>query len=111
MWNQYVQLPSLEAEALAQSEEIEQYNIKGLGLSVEEADSSGSKTHTVRLSAAKPRPKKTLAPDSSLSAAERMWLIISGDIAEKKGDLLAREPAELATKLIEFLMQGKFLPQ
>jgi electron transfer flavoprotein beta subunit len=103
--------PSLPSMIMAQRKEIEQYNIKGLGLSVKEAGSSGSKTHTVRLSAAKPRPKKIFTPDSSLSAAERMRLIMSGGIAEKKGDLLAGELAELASKLIQFLRQQNLLPQ
>jgi electron transfer flavoprotein beta subunit len=103
--------PSLPSMIMAQRKEIERYDINGLHLSAKEVGSSGSKTHTTRLSASKPRPKRIFTPDSSLSAAERMRLIMSGGIAEKKGDLLDGEPAELASKLIQFLRQQNLLPQ
>lgn len=103
--------PSLPSMIMAQRKEIERHDINALGLPPKEVGSSGAKTHTIRLSAAKPRPKRIFTPDSSLSAAERMRLIMSGGIAEKKGDLLAGEPADLASKLIQFLRQQKLLPQ
>ena len=103
--------PGLPSMIMAQRKEIERYNIEALGLSLKEVGSGGSKTDTDRLSASKPRPKRIFTPDSSLSAAERMRLIMSGGIAEKKGDLLDGEPAELAAKLIQFLGQQKLLPQ
>jgi electron transfer flavoprotein beta subunit len=103
--------PSLPSMIMAQRKEIERHDIHALGLSPREVGSSGAKTHTIRLSAAKPRPKRIFTPDSSLSAAERMRLIMSGGIAEKKADLLTGEPAELVSQLIQFLRQQKLLPQ
>jgi electron transfer flavoprotein beta subunit len=103
--------PSLPSMIVAQRGKIERYNIKDLGLSLNEVGSRGARTHTLRLSPSKPRPKRIFTPDSSLSAAERMRLIMSGGIAEKKGDQLEGEPAEIASRLIQFLRQEKLLPQ
>jgi electron transfer flavoprotein beta subunit len=103
--------PGLPSVIAAQRGEIERYDIKGLGLSPNEVGPSGARTQTVRLAPAKPRPKKIFTPDSNLPAAERMRLIMSGGIAERKGGLLEGEPAELASKLIQFLKQEKLLPQ
>jgi len=103
--------PGLPSMIAAQRGEIERYDIKGLGLSSNEAGSRGARTQTARLAPSKPRPKKIFTPDSNLPAAERMRLIMSGGIAERKGGLLEGEPAELASKLIQFLRQEKLLPQ
>lgn len=102
----YASLPSVIA---TQRKEIEQYDIKDLGLPPKEVGSGGSMTQTVSFSIPRPRPKKLFTPDSSLSAADRMRLIISGGITEKKGNLLQGNPAELASDLLQFLRQEKIL--
>jgi hypothetical protein len=48
---------------------------------------------------------------TSLWAAEQMRLTTSGGIAENKGDLLAGDATELASKLVQFLRQEKLPPQ
>jgi len=101
--------PSLPSMMMAQRKESEQYDIKNLGLSPKDVGSSGSKAHTIGLSAPKPRPKRIFTPDSSLSAADRMRLIMSGGITEKKGELLEGDATELASKLVQFLKQEKLL--
>lgn len=103
----YASLPSL-MQALRQ--DIEEYNLRALGLSPEEVGLRGSKTKTLKLSLPKPRPKKLFTPDSSLSAAERMRLVMTGGVTEKKGELIKDDPREVASKLVQFLSQERLLP-
>ena len=96
----YASLPSL---MVSLRQNIKEFNLEALNLSSEEVGLKGSKTKLVTLSTPKPRPKKTFTPDSSLSAQERMKLIISGGITEKKTDLIEGSPKELGYKFIEFI--------
>jgi electron transfer flavoprotein beta subunit len=101
--------PSVGSIRMAQRREIEQYDRASLVLSLEEVGSAGSKTHIRKLSVNKPRPKRLFTPDSSLPAAERIRLIMSGGMTEKKDNLLEGNPAELASELVQFLRQVKIL--
>lgn len=101
--------PSVRSIRMAQKREIEQYDRASLGLSLEEVGSAGSKTRIAKLSAKKPRPKRLFTPDSSLSAAERIRLVMSGGMTEKKGNRLEGNPAELVSELVKFLRQEKIL--
>ncbi len=47
--------------------------------------------------------------ESSLPAAERIRLVMSGGMTEKKDNRLEGNPAELASKLVQFLKQEKIL--
>jgi electron transfer flavoprotein alpha/beta subunit len=96
----YASLPSLMASL---RQDIKEYNFEALNLSSEEVGSRGSKTKVVTLSRPKPRPKKVFTPDSSLSAQERMKLIMSGGITEKKTDLIEGNPDEVSSKFIEYI--------
>lgn len=102
----YASLPSLMASL---KEDIKEYDLRALGLSYEEVGSKGSKTRVVSLSLPKPRPKKLFTPDSSLPAAERMRLVMSGGVTEKRKDLFEGSPKELSSKLVEFLKQTNIL--
>jgi len=102
--------PSVHSIRAAQRRKIEQYDRASLGLSLEEVGSAGSKTHAIKLSVSKPRPKRLFTPDSSLPAAERIRLIMSGGMTEKKENRLEGNPAGLASELIQFLRQEKTLP-
>jgi electron transfer flavoprotein beta subunit len=101
--------PSVRSIRMAQRREIEHHDRSSLGLSLEEVGSAGSKTRIVKFSVKKPRPKRLFTPDSSLSAAERIRLIMSGGMTEKKDNRLEGNPAELVSELVKFLRQGKIL--
>jgi electron transfer flavoprotein beta subunit len=103
----YASLPSLMSGL---RKDIKEYNLEALGLSPEEAITQGVKTRTVALSPPKPRPKKVFTPDSSLSAEERLRLIMSGGITQKQGDLLEGDPAKIASNVVQFLSEKKLLP-
>jgi electron transfer flavoprotein beta subunit len=102
----YASLPSLMAGL---RKDIKEYNLEALGLSYEEVGQEGAKTRTITLSPPRPRPKKVFTPDSSLSAEERLRLIMSGGVTQKKGDLLEGDPGNIASSVVRFLSEKKLL--
>ena len=98
----YASLPSLMA-GLKKS--IRKVGLSELRISPEQAGLRGAKTRMVALSVPKPRPKKPFTPDSSLSAAERMRLIMSGGVAEKAKSLFEGSAEELSSMFVNFLEQ------
>ena len=102
----YASLPSLMAGL---RKDIREYNLGALGLSSEEVGKEGARTKTVALSTPKPRPKKVFTPDSSLSAEERLRLIMSGGVTQKQGDLLEGDPGKIASSVVQFLTEKNFL--
>ena len=102
----YASLPSL---LTALRKDIKKIGIKGLGVSAENIDLTQPKTKLVAMNKPKPRPKKLFTPDSSLSAADRMRLIMSGGITEKKEELFEGTAKQLSTKFIQFLDQINIL--
>ena len=95
----YASLPNFIASL---RQKVEQYDLKAFGLSEKGVE---SKTRLEGFSPPRPRPKKIFVPDSHLPAAERMRLVMSGGITEKKGGLCEGNPEELSQKFIEFLNQ------
>lgn len=57
----------------------------------------------------RPRPKKVFTPEASLSPIERLQIIMSGGAAEKKGDLFKGKPDDMATKILEIMVQEKII--
>ena len=102
----YASLPSLMA---AQMEEIEELDLKALGLSSIEVGSRGAKIQTLRFSPPKPRRRKLFTPDASLSATEKIGMLMTGGITEKKTEFLEGEPKKIAATLLQFLAQQKLL--
>lgn len=103
--------PSLPARMAARRKGIDYYDAAALGLLPGEVGSAGAKTTVLSVSPPKPRVKKLFAPDSNLPPEERMRLLMTGGIQEKKGDSLEGNPREVASKLIEFLRSEKLLPE
>jgi electron transfer flavoprotein beta subunit len=102
----YASLPSL-MDGLRK--DIKEYDLKAFGLSYEEIVGKDVKTQTVGLATPKPRPKKIFTPDSQLSADERMRLIMSGGVTQKQSDVLKGDPKNVASTIIQFLNEKKFL--
>lgn len=78
--------PTLPARLAAQQATIPVLNLQNLGLDTTEITSLASLSQKVRLAAARPKPKKIFTPDSSLSAADRMKMILSGGVKKKKNN-------------------------
>ncbi len=93
----------------AQRAKIERYDCASLGIGPEEVGAQGSKIVMAKRSRLRPKPKKVFTPDSKLSAAERMRLVMSGGVQEKKGDLLQGDPEDIASQLVRFLIEEKII--
>jgi electron transfer flavoprotein beta subunit len=102
----YASLPSLMAGL---RKDITEYNRETLGLSHGDVGSEGSRTRTIALSLPKPRPKKVFTPDSSLSAEERLRLVISGGVTQKQSDILEGDRGKIADTVVQFLSEKEFL--
>jgi len=100
---------SIRSIRMAQRREIEQHDRISLGLSKEDVGTIGSKTSILELFAGKLRPGRIFIPDSSLPAAERIRLIMSGGITEKRENRLEGNPEETIPDLIQFLRQKKII--
>lgn len=67
------------------------------------ATSPVEKTDLVRLAAPKLRPKRILAPDSSMSADDQLKFIMTGGMGNKKGGSVGGDPEQMASGIIDFL--------
>jgi electron transfer flavoprotein beta subunit len=100
----------LRAILSASRKTIEQYDLKALSLLPGEVGIASSKTKVVSIAPPKPRGKKLFTPDSGLSAAERMRLIMSGGIAQKASNgLLEGDPRTVASRFVQFLKEKKLI--
>ncbi|MCX6000435.1 MAG: electron transfer flavoprotein subunit beta/FixA family protein [Chloroflexi bacterium] len=100
----------LRAILSASQKMIEQYDLNALGLLPDEVGLAGSKIRAVSIEPPKARGKKLFTPDSGLSAAERMRLLMSGGVAQKASSgLLEGDPKTLASRFVQFLRERKLL--
>ena len=102
----YASLPALMA---AQTQQIEQLDLRALGLPSTEVGASGARVQTLKFTPPKPRRKKLFTPEASLSATEKISMLMTGGIAEKKTEFLEGEPKKIAATLVQFLAQQKLL--
>jgi hypothetical protein len=63
----------------------------------------------VGLSTPKPGPKKVFTPDPSLTAEERLRLIMLGGVTQKHGDKLEGDPEKIASNVVHFLIEKKIV--
>jgi len=101
--------PTWPARKQAQTAVIKAVSVEALGFSGEPGEKI-NKTFISRYAPPKLRPKKILAPDSSMSAANRLKFIMSGGMAKKSGEKLGGSPAQLADGIIAFLSERKMIP-
>ena len=101
--------PDLRRVIAAQTARIEQYDCQALELNPEEVGARGSKIITIKRSRPRPKPKKVFTPDSKLSAAERMRLVMLGGVTERKGDMLEGDPKDVASQLVRFLVEQRIV--
>jgi len=101
--------PSFPSSLKAIRSEIKEIGLEDLGLEVVDWRYKSAMTEVIKISPPKPRQKKIFTPDSHLSAFERVNVIMSGGIAEKKGDLIEGSPSEMAEKVVEFLIKENII--
>lgn len=90
--------PTFPARKAAQTATIQQIDIESVT-----SRTGPGKIDVVRLAAPKVRPKKILAPDSSMSADDQLKFIMTGGMGKKKGGSVAGDPNQIASGIIDFL--------
>jgi electron transfer flavoprotein beta subunit len=101
--------PPLESLLEAGEKEIEHWDPRGLDI---EPSLIGSRTRVVKVTPPKPRTKKIAAPASSMSAQDRIQMLMGGGAASKKKEdakLIELPPLQAAEKVLEFLIEKKHL--
>jgi electron transfer flavoprotein beta subunit len=105
----YASLPNTLS---ALEQDIKRMSRQDLILSPEEEDLAKPKLELFQIKTPKPRPKKIFTPDTSLSAEDRMWQIMSGGLDEKNKnkELFEGGPEELSSKFMDYLKQLEIEP-
>ena len=95
--------PTFSKSLSSLQEEIPVWGLAELDLREEQVGTRGSRTSILNFSLPRPRPKITIRLDSNLSPAERIRLLVSGGIGNKKGDILEGDAKELAEKIVQII--------
>lgn len=101
--------PTLESLLEAGEKEIERRDPSVLEI---EPDLMHCRTRVVKVTPPKPRTKKIAAPDSSLSAQDRIQMLMGGGAGNKKKEdtkIVELPPHQAAEKALEFLVEKKLL--
>jgi electron transfer flavoprotein beta subunit len=100
----YPTLPSLLA---ALRKEIQEYDLKALGLTSRDVGVSGSKVRIIGMSLAKPRVKKVFTPDSALPPEERVRQLMTGGMTKRSSNFLEGDPKSIVSNIVKFLSKEK----
>lgn len=100
--------PALSRRLLAAKTDIEILDITSLGVSPNKAVGL---TDILKFTQPRPKTRKTFSPDSSLSATDRLKLMMAGGGAKPKEDsnVLQGSPDELAEHILKYLIQEKII--
>lgn len=93
----YPNFPDRKDAETAQIQQIDKSSLK--------FGSVEARMKVVGLAPPKPRPKKILAPDSSMSAADSMKFIMTGGMGDKKGGEVGGDAKKTAASIIDFLKE------
>jgi len=100
--------PTLPGRATARRAKIEKIRPEAVA-SMKEVMAEPLAMDRVGLAPPKIRPKKILAPDSGLSAADRIKFIMSGGMGQTSGSKVKGDPKKMARAVFEFLKENKFI--
>lgn len=101
--------PTLPGVLRAKRADIVLINKKDLGMGDADVDIRGTLTQVEAYAPPRPKTKKFSAPDSNLSASERMQLLMSGGIQDRGGDTLDGSSEEIATSFVKFLVDESII--
>ena len=99
--------PTLKGRLTAVKKEVLKVDPEELGISL--LSKGNPETKIAKLSILRPKPKKMFTPNSSLSAQEKIKLMMSGGLAEKKSNFLKGSYQELAKQFIDFLEENRII--
>ena len=96
--------PTLPRRLLAEKTKVQVIDAFSLNSGVGQEEEL---TKVLSMSQPRPKPRKVFLPDSNLSAVEKVNLMMSGGLSQKKDDNLIEGPEDqLADKIIEFLIRN-----
>jgi len=102
--------PTQLGRLISMKKPIKLLDISGIGLNIDDLSSENFPTKLLSLSSPRPKTRKAMIPDNSLSAEERMEILMSGGIQEKKdSNELEGNPEEIAFKIVEILVNAKII--
>ncbi|MBT3362169.1 MAG: electron transfer flavoprotein subunit beta/FixA family protein [Chloroflexi bacterium] len=101
--------PTLRAIKDAEKKQIEKLNLKALDMSPNEVGATGSLIKVVSVSVAKPSIKNLFVPDSNLLAIDRINILMSGGISDKKAEMILGGLQEAASYFVQFVKERKLL--
>ena len=93
--------PTYPAFKQSLRENIVRHDLKSLDLQLEQVGQRGSLTRVLSIS--KRRPKRLFVPPADLPPAERLKLLMSKTVSEKKTNLVEGPPEEVVKEIAEFL--------
>jgi electron transfer flavoprotein beta subunit len=96
--------PTFSARKAAQTKSIQQIDIQSFP-----AYTTDTKMVIHRLAPPKPRPKRILAPDSHLSAADKIKFVMAGGMSKKKGGAVGGDPKQIVSTILDFLIEKKVI--
>ena len=96
--------PTFPARKAAQTKSIQQIDIQSFP-----AYATDSKMVIYRLAPPKPRPKRILAPDSHLSAADKIKFVMAGGMSKKKGGAVGGDSKQIVSTILDFLKEKKVI--
>ncbi len=99
--------PTLMGRLIASRKEISKVDLLEVGIGSLTVFETAMKAP--KLSISRPKPKKIFTPDSSLSAEERIKLMMSGGLTEKKSSFAKGSSQELAQQFISFVDENRIL--
>ncbi|MFC1978412.1 electron transfer flavoprotein subunit beta/FixA family protein [Chloroflexota bacterium] len=101
--------PSLRAIKDAEKKQIEKLDLKSLDILPDEVGVAGSLIKVAGVSAAKPSLKNLFVPHSSLPALDRINMLMSGGIEDKKAEMILGDLQDVASKFVQFVKERKIL--
>jgi len=95
--------PRLRTILAGLKKDIATVDAKSLGIDLNNIDKV---SEIGEITQQKPRLKKTASIDTSLSASERMKLIISGGVSDKSTKVIVKPAPESASEIVQFLINN-----
>lgn len=93
----------------AQRAEIRALSLGDLGILPEDIARTEACATLVSLVPSRSRPKKIFTPESSVPAAERIRLLMTGGLVQKKGEVIDSSTQAAAEAIVEILSREQFI--
>ena len=100
---------TIEGVLKARRQQILRQGLADLGLASQETGTVASRVMMTRLTPPKPKMKGLFVPDSNLSSADKLRMIMCGGMTQKKSDFLEGDADDSARQLVRFFKEQKIV--